>query len=151
MHEKRLQKLTICCYFRLQQEREGSCDNVSTTIISTFSSLDRINVFTVVSVAHTWRNTVEEICLLRWKFFKDSDNLQKCTTKAIKEQMPANWLSSINKDRILLNRMWANAQRDGRPAIYRRRPLFNAAKFGWRPLPEYRAVTLPRRETTRWN
>ena len=30
-------------------------------------------------------------------------------------------------------RMWANAQRDGRPAKYRWRPLFNAAKFGWRP------------------
>jgi len=27
-------------------------------------------------------------------------------------------------------RMWANAQRDGRPAEYRWRPLFNAAKFG---------------------
>ena len=46
--------------------------------------------------------------------------------------------------------MWANAQRDGRPAEYRWRPLFNAAKFGWRPLLECRAVTLPKRET-RWN
>ena len=46
-----------------------------------------------------------------------------------------------------LTRMWANAQRDGRPAEYRWRPLFNAAKFGCRPLLEYRAVTLPRRET----
>jgi len=27
-------------------------------------------------------------------------------------------------------RMWSNAQRDGRPAVYRWRPLFNAAKFG---------------------
>jgi len=27
--------------------------------------------------------------------------------------------------------MWANAQRDGCPAKYRWRPLFNAAKFGW--------------------
>ena len=27
-------------------------------------------------------------------------------------------------------RMSANAQRDGRPAEYRWRPLFNAAKFG---------------------
>ena len=27
-------------------------------------------------------------------------------------------------------RMWANAQRDGRPAEYRWRHLFNAAKFG---------------------
>jgi len=26
--------------------------------------------------------------------------------------------------------MWANAQRDGRPAKYRWCPLFNAAKFG---------------------
>ena len=29
--------------------------------------------------------------------------------------------------------MWANAQRDGRPAVHRWRPLFNAAKFGWCP------------------
>jgi len=27
------------------------------------------------------------------------------------------------------NRMWANAQPDGRPAEHRWRPLFNAAKF----------------------
>ena len=43
--------------------------------------------------------------------------------------------------------MWANAQRYGRPAEYRWRPLFNAAKFGRRPLLECRAVTLPRRKT----
>jgi len=29
-----------------------------------------------------------------------------------------------------MTRMWANAQRDGRPAEHRWRPLFNAAKFG---------------------
>ena len=46
--------------------------------------------------------------------------------------------------------MRANAQRDGRPAEYRWRPLFKTAKFGWRPLLECRAVTLPRRET-RWH
>jgi len=46
--------------------------------------------------------------------------------------------------------MWANSQRDGRPAEYRWHPLFNAAKFGWRPLIKCSAVTLPRRET-RWN
>jgi len=27
-------------------------------------------------------------------------------------------------------RLWAHAQRDGRPAEYRWRPLFNAAEFG---------------------
>ena len=47
-------------------------------------------------------------------------------------------------------RMWANAQRDGRSAEYRWRPLFSDAKFGWRPLLECRPVTLPRRQT-RWN
>jgi len=46
--------------------------------------------------------------------------------------------------------MWANAQRDGRPAEYRWRPVFNTAKFGWRPLLQCHAVTLPRCET-RWN
>ena len=46
--------------------------------------------------------------------------------------------------------MWANAQRDGRPAKYRWCPLFNAAKYGWHPLLECHAVTLPRRES-RWN
>ena len=46
--------------------------------------------------------------------------------------------------------MWANVQCNGRPAEYRWHPLFNAAKFGWRPLLDCRAVTLPRRET-RWN
>ena len=46
--------------------------------------------------------------------------------------------------------LWANAQRTGLPAEYKWRPLFNAAKFGWRPLLECRALTLPRRKT-RWN
>ena len=60
--------------------------------------------------------------------------------------------TGLHKFRILHipTRMWANAKRDGRPAEYRWRPLFNAAKFGWRPLLECRAVTLPRRES-RWN
>jgi len=43
--------------------------------------------------------------------------------------------------------MLANAQRDGCPVEYRWRPLFNAAKFGLRPLLEWRAITLPRQET----
>ena len=34
----------------------------------------------------------------------------------------------------IITRMWANAQPDGRPAEHRWRPLFNAAKFSWRPL-----------------
>ena len=37
-------------------------------------------------------------------------------------------IDKLNK--IINTRMWENAQRDGRPAEYRWRPLFNAAKFG---------------------
>ena len=45
-------------------------------------------------------------------------------------------LTDVSMDAIVAlakqkqTRMWANAQRDGRPAEYRSRPLFNAAKFG---------------------
>jgi len=38
--------------------------------------------------------------------------------------------SVLRTDKTNATRMWANAQRDGRPAEYRWRPLFNAAKFG---------------------
>jgi len=42
--------------------------------------------------------------------------------------------------------MWANAQRDGRHAEYKWRPLFNDAVW-LTPILECREVTLPRRET----
>ena len=45
--------------------------------------------------------------------------------------------------------MWGNAQRDGRPAEYRWRPVLNAAKFGWRLLLKCRAVTLPKYESAK--
>ena len=77
----RSQNLTICCYFRLQQEREGSCYNFSIGIISALNSFDRISLFTVASAADICRNTVKEMCLLRWKLLKNSDNLQKCKQK----------------------------------------------------------------------
>jgi len=61
------------------------------------------------------------------------------------------WLFLYNIfKKILITRMWANAQHDGCPAEYRWRRLFDAAKFGWRPLLECHAVTLPRCET-HWN
>jgi len=50
----------------------------------------------------------------------------------------------------LILEMWANAQRDGRPAEYRWCPPFNTTKFGWHPLLECRAVMLPKHDT-RWN
>jgi len=38
-------------------------------------------------------------------------------------------LKDTKKDQNIKLEMWANAQRDGRPAEYRWRPLFKAAKF----------------------
>jgi len=46
--------------------------------------------------------------------------------------------------------MWANAQRDGRPAEHRWRPLFNAAVW-LTPTTTCRAITLPKRETSATN
>ena len=46
--------------------------------------------------------------------------------------------------------MWINAQRDGRPAEYRWRPVLNAVKFGSRPLLDCRAVMLPIVERKTW-
>jgi len=40
------------------------------------------------------------------------------------------WLARTVVVKELQLEMWANAQRDGRPAEYMWRPLFNAAKFG---------------------
>jgi len=43
------------------------------------------------------------------------------------------WIRSHKMDpwtTLNYTEMWADAQRDGRPAEYRWRPLFNAAKFG---------------------
>jgi len=37
-------------------------------------------------------------------------------------------IKMISSSKLTKTKMWANAQRDGRPAEYRWRPLFNAAK-----------------------
>ena len=68
--------------------------------------------------------------------------LLSSTTRLQKEGawLPLCWLLNAS---TTLTRIWANAQRDGRPAEYRWRPVLNAAKFGSRPLLECRAVTLP--------
>jgi len=40
------------------------------------------------------------------------------------------YITGYTMRKIYNTRMWANAQRDGRPAEYRWRSLFNAGKFG---------------------
>ena len=51
---------------------------------------------------------------------------------------------------LYYTRLWANAQRDGRPAEYRWHPVLNAANFGSRSLLECRAVTLHVGEHNTW-
>ena len=99
-----------------------------------------------------WRNETRSRCRIRGDAY--------CTQRSVisHEQDVGDWSSNgyeasascegvCNRDQT---RMWANAQRDGRPSECSWRPVFNAANFGWRPLIECRAETLPRRET-RWN
>ena len=66
----------------------------------------------------------------------------RCVSNSTKPPTPGLNYKTRNK-----TRMWANTQRDGRPAKHRWCPLFNVAKFGSRPLLDCRAVTLPRRES----
>jgi len=68
--------------------------------------------------------------------------IKSLTTKGISSQQTAH-TSPCALEIQLQTRKWANAQRDGRPAEYRWRPVLNAAKFGSCPLLECRAVMLP--------
>ena len=52
-----------------------------------------------------------------------------------------------NVENRVNTRMWANAQRDGRPAEHRYAPSVQRRKVWLTPTTRCRAVTLPRRET----
>jgi len=106
-----------------------------------------------VDVENAWLKSVRlEIDKQVWKilnhrhFRNDTDSRLNSSPLPVVHQRFADWRQSI----LSITEMWTNAQRDGRPAEYRWRPLFNATKFGWRPLLQCRAVTLLRRET-HWN
>jgi len=66
------------------------------------------------------------------------------------QQTSACNISTVRASEKGWTRMWASAQPDGHRAEHRWRPLFNAAKFGWRSLLDCHAVMLPRCES-RWN
>ena len=85
----------------------------------------------------------EHKLLLMWWAVILADDRTSCCRKIV-TKTPSAQVSpkTHNKWMQYELEMWANVQRDGRPAKYRWCPLFNAAKFGWRPLPECRAVTL---------
>jgi len=56
-------------------------------------------------------------------------SITKVHSSVYHRHLPAS-LFVQNEHNLENTRMWANAQRDGRPAKHRWRPLFNAAKFG---------------------
>jgi len=55
--------------------------------------------------------------------------LTECSKINVNNFMHAKTVNQNDQNQIK-TRMWANAQRDGRPDAHRWRPLFNAAKFG---------------------
>jgi len=94
-----------------------------------------VPVFTSYSDSPWWTSSITPQISKSppWHFFEKFD----LKVEEFKTFKRVAWISHLQ----------TNAQRGGRPAEYRWRPLFNAAKFGWRLLLECRAVTLPRRES----
>jgi len=73
----------------------------------------------------------EEIRYPSSQFSEFEKIVSKQTLLKIKQEHTKTQCCIIGLDHIIYKtRMWANDQGDGRPAEYRWRPLFNAAKFG---------------------
>ena len=107
----------------------------------------------------SWRLFLPLPSTLKWDIWRDICSIDIAylivcvggwTFSTIKNSTFANFAPSMLALAAQWTRLWVIAERDGRPAEYRWRPLFNAAKFDSRPLLECGAVTMPRRET-RWN
>jgi len=65
------------------------------------------------------RKILEATEMWIWRMMEKISWAEKISNKQV--------LQRVNETRT---RMWANAQRDGRPSEHRWRPLFNATKFG---------------------
>jgi len=96
---------------------------------------------------------VKEVCIPEdWKssvvlpIYKGKGDPMECGSyRGIKLLQHA--MKVVKKSLNIKIEMWANAQRDGRPAEYRWHPLFNAAVW-LTPTTRCCAVTLPRSETS---
>jgi len=75
----------------------------------------------------SWIAAAEEVSLQT----ASEGGKRRCRRDVLRQRVPntgcSDWKGPVINE---VTRMWANAQRDGRPAEYRWRPLFNAAKFG---------------------
>jgi len=76
-----------------------------------------------------WPTVIEILTFNKWS--------QKFTvSRSLISYLQSMELTDVSIDAVVAlakqkqTRMWANAQRDGRPAEHRWRPLFNAANFG---------------------
>jgi len=96
---------------------------------------------------------VKEVCIPEdWKssvvlpIYKGKGDPMECGSyRGIKLLQHA--MKVVKKSLNIKIEMWANAQRDGRPAEYRWHPLFNAAVW-LTPTTRCCAITLPRSETS---
>ena len=99
----------------------------SPVVVCQSAKQNHLNIYSAVTLQQISRsNYHHRLCLWNFKLTQRNSYLcihtKQCTTTV------------ANKQTKTELEMWASAQRDGRPAEYRCRPLFNAAKFGWRPL-----------------
>ena len=121
---------------------------LQSTSNSWFTPALRAFTSTVRLAENLWKCTTRSA--VDWSSFKSLCNKYHNLILSAKKHYYSNLVSSYS---VNPKRFWQTVIKlecDGRPAEHRWRPLFNAAKFGWRPLLECRAVTLPRSETS-WN
>jgi len=122
-------------------------NNMQSMICKSTQNNERLKSHQHQTITDSRWTLVSWFCVSFLPLFVVQKNLYKPDALPVTQQTLSKYRCKL---KTATTRMWANAKRDGRPAEYRRRPLFNAAKCGWCPLPECCAVTLPRSET-HWN
>jgi len=133
-----------CCDYSHTHTRTPSTSQCTCTI--TVNMQEEIVQGCVMSSASTadrrwnfrkkWRDFW---CKYTTNNFTDADDAFLCAAKKQKYKKMLARVCEVctecaTETGLYQTRMWANAQPDGRPAEHRWRPLFSAAKFGWRPV-----------------
>jgi len=100
---------------------------VLTTSTNVYDNCNSINQVYIVHVMHISLKTNEKHSLHDTALNKNINYVQESCLENSDETVSSR---SLHLHSLFSTRMWANAQRDDRPAEHRWRPLFNAAKFG---------------------
>jgi len=110
-------------WFERQPHKKNRCQTLSSAKVNWKINCRKARGSACIS-PHSWRRQSQK--RLKSVLF-DRVYRRRCVKRRLTNFMRTN----LTRRQLV---MWANAQRDGRPAEHRWRPLINAAQFGWRPL-----------------